>query len=206
MEAYPSEKWYRENYPDGPYDGHEGWGQAPDDWMERLDALQIKWACSPLHHLDVDDNGRPKKPHWHIVICYSGKKSFEQVKDDIAELKGPIPQVCRDVRSSVRYLIHRDHPHKYQYNRTDIKSFGGFDVDDFFKFSTSEVSFFTMEMADFVYDNNITEFCDFDEICRKEHPDTWYRVLCGNTNYFKTLITSLRHKTEELVKKGRDKV
>lgn len=194
--VYPSEKWYRANCPEGKYDGSDGWGSAPDDWKKILDEKNLKWACSPIHDKDIDDDGKVKKPHWHIVVCYAGKKSIEQFIDDINELHSPTPLVCRNVASSVRYLIHKDHPHKYQYNQSDIESYGGFDVEDVFKFSVSETAHYTIEMADFIEQNNVTEFCDFDTFCRMEHPDTWYRILSEQkTMYFKTLIQSLRHKT-----------
>lgn len=193
--VYPSEEWYKKHRPDGPYDGCDGWGSAPNDWMQRLDALNLKWTCSPLHDMDTDDDGCIKKPHWHIVISYGGNKSFEQVKDDLKELNCPIPQICRDVRSSVRYFVHLDHPHKYQYKQEDILNFGGFDTADCFKFSKSESDLFTLEMANFIEENNIFEFADFDSYCRRERSDTWYRVLSDQkTMYFKTLINSYRNK------------
>ena len=83
---------------------------APDNWKSILDNLNIKWACSPLHNLDVDDDGNIKKAHWHIILCYNGNKSYEQVVEDLDPLNCPVPQICRDVRSSVRYFIHKDHP------------------------------------------------------------------------------------------------
>lgn len=192
---YPSENWYKQNRPDGPYDGHEGWGSAPDDWKNILDNLGIRWACSPLHDLDVDDDGLPKKPHWHIVLCYSGKKSFDQVCDDLKEFNCPIPKYCRDLNSSVRYFIHRDHPHKYQYSESDIESYGGLDVEDCFKFSKSEVNLFVREMTEYCLACEVTEFSDFSNYCLLEKTDSWFKVLTDSkTLYFSRLIASIRHK------------
>ena len=175
---------------------------APKDWKQYLNNFNIKWACSPLHDKDIDDDSEKttKKAHWHIVLCYSGNKSFEQVRTDLAELKCAIPQICRDVRCSVRYFIHKDSPHKYQYNEDDIECYGGFDIGDFFNMSKSEIRLYRKEMADYIEEHDIIELMDFDSYCRKHKAETWYRVLSENsTIYFDRLIKSNRHRPRHYV-------
>lgn len=168
---------------------------APSDWMDKLDSLNLKWACSPLHEFDLDDDGSPKKSHWHIIICYSGNKSFDQVKEDISFLCCPIPQICRDVRSSVRYFLHLDHPHKHQYSQKDIKTFGGFDVADCLKLSQTEKKEVVSEILKFVRENNITEYFDLVNYCLDEHFDDWFPVVTeGYTLLITNYIKSFRHK------------
>lgn len=170
---------------------------APSDWKERLDALNIKWACSPLHDKDVDDDGVIKKAHWHIVICYSGNKSFEQVRDDLAFLNCPIPQICRDVRSSARYFIHLDHPHKHQYSREDIECFGGFDLSTCLQFSQSEKKQIVSQILTFIRENNITEYFDLVNYCMDEHYDDWFPIVTeGYTMLITSYIKSYRHLSE----------
>lgn len=175
---------------------------APEDWKSILDSKGVKWACSPLHDKDIEDdtNQITKKPHWHVVICYSGNKSYNQVIDDLQELNCPRPQICRDVRSSVRYFIHKDSPHKYQYNEDDIECYGGFDIGDFFNMSKSEIRLYRKEMADYIEEHDIIELMDFDSYCRKHKAETWYRVLSENsTIYFDRLIKSNRHRPRHYV-------
>ena len=192
--VYPSEQWYRHNYPNGKYDGSEGWGQAPDNWQDELDNLNIKWACSPIHDMDIDDDGHIKKPHWHIILCYNGNKSFEQVKDDVDFLMCPIPQICRDVRSSVRYFIHKDHPHKYQYSQSDIKSFGGFDVGDLFQLSKSEKTQLLTEISLFIREYDIVEYYDL-TFYAIDNCTEWVQVIQDNSIYFERLLKSNRHRS-----------
>ena len=178
---------------------------APKDWQNKLDALNLKWACSPLHDKDVDDDGVIKKAHWHIVICYSGNKSFEQVKDDISFLNCPIPQVCRDVRSSVRYFVHKDHPHKHQYSSDDVKAFGGFDISTCFAFSGSEKKVIVSEILSFVRENDITEYFDLVNYCMDEHYDDWFPIVTeGYTMLITNYIKSFRHLKEKFDKKDGD--
>lgn len=170
---------------------------APADWKEHLDSQNLRWACSPLHDKDINDDSEKtlKKAHWHIVVAYSGKKSFEQVRADLEYLNCPIPQPCRDIRSSVRYFIHKDHPHKFQYSENDIETFGGFDLSDYLGFTKSEISQIRFEMAEYIEEHNVIELFDFDAYCRRNKPDTWYKVLSENsTIYFDKLIRSNRHR------------
>lgn len=167
---------------------------APDNWKEQLDALNLKWVCSPLHDKDVDDDGVIKKAHWHIIISYSGKKSFEQVQEDIKFLNCPIPQYCRDIRSSVRYLVHLDHPHKYQYPQDEIECFGGFDLSEAFKFSSSEKKQMIGEILQYIRDNNVTEYFDLVNYCMDERYDDWFSVVTeGYTIMISNYIKSFRH-------------
>lgn len=175
---------------------------APGDWKDILDSKNVRWACSPLHDKDIDDDSEQttKKAHWHIIICYNSLKSFEQVVDDLQELNCPRPQICRDVRSSVRYFIHKDHPHKYQYSEDDIECYGGFDIGDYFNISKSELRVYRKEMADYIEEHNVIELMDFDSYCRKFKTDTWYRVLSENsTIYFDRLIKSNRHRPRNYI-------
>lgn len=175
---------------------------APGDWKDILDSKNVRWACSPLHDKDIDDDSEQttKKAHWHIIICYNSLKSFEQVVDDLQELNCPRPQICRDVRSSVRYFIHKDHPHKYPYSEDDIECYGGFDIGDYFNISKSELRVYRKEMADYIEEHNVIELMDFDSYCRKFKTDTWYRVLSENsTIYFDRLIKSNRHRPRNYI-------
>ena len=47
---------------------------AYPDWMERLADLHIEAFVSPLHDKDVNPDGSLKKPHWHVLLYFSGKK------------------------------------------------------------------------------------------------------------------------------------
>lgn len=168
---------------------------APNDWKKLLDNLNVKWACSPLHDKDTDDDEQLKKAHWHIVICYSGNKSFEQVKDDLAEINCPIPQICRDVRSSVRYFIHKDHPHKYPYDIADIECYGGFDISDVFNPSKSEKVEIFKEIISYIRENDVQEFFDLMNYAMDERSSDWFPLLTESGSLMlREYIKSNRHR------------
>ena len=168
---------------------------APADWKSYLDKLNVKWACSPLHDKDVDDDGQLKKAHWHIVICYSGNKSYEQVVEDLDYLNCPIPQVCRDVTSSIRYFIHKDHPHKYQYNKRDIETYGGFELDKVLSMSKSEKSEILCEILVYIRDNDVREYYDLVNYAMDVRFDDWFPVITESyTLMIREYIKSNRHR------------
>ncbi|MEL1068170.1 Rep family protein, partial [Campylobacter coli] len=51
---------------------------APENWRDVLNEMHIPWIESPLHDKDVDSNGELEKAHWHILILFASKKSYEQ--------------------------------------------------------------------------------------------------------------------------------
>lgn len=168
---------------------------APANWKDILDSKGVKWACSPLHDKDVDDDGEVKKAHWHIILCYGGNKSYEQVVDDLQELNCPRPQVCRDVTSSVRYFIHKDHPHKFQYSEKDIECYGGFDIAQVFKLSSSERKELFRQIVEYVREQDILEFWDLMMYAMDEHPDDWFPLLSESGSIMlNNLIKSNRHR------------
>ena len=51
---------------------------APSNWVDLLDQLHIEWCQSPLHEFDTNVTGEVKKPHYHLIFAFDGKKSFDQ--------------------------------------------------------------------------------------------------------------------------------
>ena len=88
---------------------------APPNWRTLLDDYHIAWVESPLHDMDVHEGtSEKKKAHWHIVLQFEGKKSFEQICELLEPLNCPNPQPCHSVKGAVRYMVHMDNPEKYQ--------------------------------------------------------------------------------------------
>lgn len=71
---------------------------APSDWVSVLQSTGLSCAISPLHDRDVNPTGEPKKPHYHVIACYSGPTSYNVVKSLTDGLNAPIPQPLEQVR------------------------------------------------------------------------------------------------------------
>lgn len=168
---------------------------APTDWKEKLDSEHLKYIVSPLHDSDKNDDGTPKKAHYHIVLIFEGNKSYEQIKSITDSLGQPIPQRVQSLQGSVRYLIHADNPEKYQYQKTDIECHGGAIIDSYFSVSTKSDSEILREILSFVRDNSIDELCDLVDIAMELSPDEWFPVLTGTHAYFiGQYLNSVRNK------------
>ena len=153
---------------------------APLDWRHKLDELHIPWVESPLHEFDVNPDGELKKPHRHVVLPFTGKKSYEQVKIISDSLNSPRPEPINDMRGMCRYLIHRDNPEKFQYSYSGIICHNGFDVSEYFKASRQERYDCIADMLAFISDNNITEFTQFTRYCMEFHRDDWFPLICDS--------------------------
>lgn len=169
---------------------------APADWVEQLQLSGLQCAVSPLHDRDVNPTGEPKKPHYHVILCYSGPTAYNVVKAlTNGKLGQTIPQPLEQVRGYYRYLTHEDNPEKAQYNKADIRTINGFSIRDFVEMTKSEVIKFKRDVQAFIRDNQITEYghlmdllMDAGEIMA-EH----YEVAANNTLFFTAYLTSRRY-------------
>lgn len=157
---------------------------APENWRDVLDNEHIQWAESPLHDQDVDPGtGELKKPHWHVVVCFEGVKTHDQVKKIIEPLKCSIPIALNSVRGMIRYFCHLDNPEKHQYPTDMIIAHGGLDVQDLLRLSSSARYAIIRKMCSYVRDNNICEFFELMDYAAEYHMEDWFPLLCDNSAY-----------------------
>lgn len=165
---------------------------APADWKDRLKQAGMKCAISPLHDKDENPDKTPKKAHYHVIVCYEGPTTYNNVKRLTESLNQPIPQPLEQVRGYYRYLTHADNPEKAQYSAADIQTINGFAIQDFVELTRSEVGKITREIVQLIRDNNITEYSVLMNILMDagdgmtEH----YEVARTNTLFFKSYLTS----------------
>ena len=167
---------------------------APADWIEQLQFTGLPFCISPLHDKDTNPDGTPKKPHWHVLVCYAGPTTFSNVKKNITDkVNAPHPQYLQSVKGMYRYFTHQDNPEKYQYNKNDIRCFGGFSIDDYAEMTMSEEDRLATSIEEIIFDNRITELYEL-YIFLKENNLTEQRIyLRRHTYFFDKLIASLRH-------------
>lgn len=171
----------------------------PDNWIDLLTETMVSFCISPLHDKDLDATGELKKAHWHVILSYGSKKSFNQVKEITDMLNQPIPQPCRNVKGYVRYLVHKDNPDKAQYDESLIQCFNGFDIGTYLKVSCTDRYLALSEMVQLIDDSDITEYSDFLLWCRTNNFE-WFKILCDSGTFMiKEYITSRRHKKREKI-------
>lgn len=170
---------------------------APDNWRDLLDMHHFQWAESPLHEFDVNPGtGETKKPHWHIILSFEGKKSYKQICDILKPVGAPIPERCHSLVGAVRYLVHLDNPEKYQYPQSGIIGHGGFDVQTALVPTSAKRYELIREMVQFIKEKHIDEFQDLMDYACAERFDDWFPLLCDNSAYIVgQYIKSVRHRT-----------
>jgi hypothetical protein len=166
---------------------------APANWIEILNSFNIQYVISPLHDSDKNGAEEEKKAHFHVLLLLGGVKSFEQVQELIKPLNCPIPQRVHSTKSLVRYFLHLDHPDKHQYKKEDLVSYGGVDVADLIRPSSSERYALIADMINFIDDNGMTEFSDIVNYARKNEKETWFPLLCDSASYFVSLYMKSKH-------------
>jgi phenylpropionate dioxygenase-like ring-hydroxylating dioxygenase large terminal subunit len=167
---------------------------VPPDWREILTDMRLQWIESPLHDKCLNPDGTAKKAHWHIVLIFQTKKSYEQIKEISDAVNAPIPQVAKNLVGVIRYMAHLDNPEKTQYSVKDIKAHGGADVARFFKITSTSRYAAIAEMMEHVDLCNIREFHTLMRYAMKNRYDDWFPLLCDNSAYvIGQYIKSIRH-------------
>lgn len=157
---------------------------APKNWREQLDNLHIGWIESPLHDKDINPDGTKKKPHWHLMLLFEGKKSYSQIKNICDMLNSPIPQRCMSPKGMVRYFIHLDNPEKYQYKKEDIHAHGGADVENYFKMSHTNQLDILKDIVNYIHANHVTSLMDLTRYTLQSGNDEWFEVISTKSTVF----------------------
>lgn len=181
------------------YDGSDGYGSAPDDWVEQLRLSGLQFAISPLHDKDKheDGSGRTKKPHYHVIVIYGSPTTYNNVKNLTDSFNAPIPQALEQVRGYYRYLTHKDNPDKYQYDEKDIVTGGGFNIADYIEISKSEVTEIKFKLQQLIREQNITEYSVFMDYIQDNLDRVNYDIASSHTIFFNTYIKSIRHSRQK---------
>lgn len=86
-----------------------------------------------LHDQDKYDSGESKKPHWHVLTIFQGKKSYSQMMDLYKRCAGDGVNTVKfreDIGGAARYLCHLDSPQKHHYDPHSVISLNGADYLD----------------------------------------------------------------------------
>lgn len=154
---------------------------APEDWQEILARHCVPAFISPLHDKDVNPNGESKKPHYHVILMFEGKKSIAQVTEIFDTINGVGCEVVKSLRGYARYLCHLDNPEKAQYEPSDVRCIAsdyisaiGLAIDKYVAIG---------EMQDFCDKYNVISFYALARYARRNRQD-WHRILCDCGSVF----------------------
>lgn len=95
----------------------------PDDFdhvvaMDVLKSSGYQYSAI-LHDHDVDKEGNPKKPHFHVIVCFPRQKDLNALCNELC-IKANYVEPVRNRQYAERYHIHADDPDQYQYDPSSI--------------------------------------------------------------------------------------
>lgn len=179
---------------------------APADWRDILAQTGLQCAVSPLHDRDTNEDGTPKKAHWHVIAVYPGPTSYNVVTKLTSTLNAPIPKPIESIRGMFRYLTHIDNPEKFQYDKYDITTINGFNIGDFVELTKTELSALMKNIQRFIRENGIYEYADLCDILLDcDDMQDEYDVAISHTFFFDRYITSRRNRLKAPVQEEGEK-
>lgn len=172
---------------------------VPSDWKDILTSTGLSMAISPLHDHDLDpegEGGALKKPHWHILVCFDGPTTKDNMVDIASRIGSQVVTPVNSCRGMYRYHIHQDNPEKYQYNDADRSFINGFLIENYSSLTSSEEIEMTRQIQKYIVSENICEYSDLLIFLESEDIQA-YAYAIHHTLLFNTFI---RSRVNKLVK------
>lgn len=129
--------------------------------LERLRSFFPELAYI-VHDSDVNENGELKKPHIHWV----GQRSACTLDFVATSLEIPENDIeyCHKFKRSIRYLVHRDSPSKFQYDVEKIIT--SFDLTRYF--DNDYMNDMLDEIVAFIFSDECTSFASLYGFCSRK--------------------------------------
>lgn len=167
---------------------------SASDWEEFLNSTGVPYAFA-YHDKDKNPTGEDKKPHYHVMLCFDGPVTYQNIKtyaDRVGAANGVV-QPVGSVRGMVRYFCHLDNPDKFQYNESIIQCRNGFDPKDYFSLTVSQLKAFKRKVTEFISDNDIEYYSELIDILLSSDEMDMYDVASQNVFYFTQYINSRKN-------------
>lgn len=132
-----------------------------------------------------------KKPHYHVMVMFDGKKSNDQLNLMFPFACNAQFQVVQSISGMARYLCHLDDPDKYQYPLDAVVGLSGADYMTYIELPCDRYKTL-QDMHRFIIANDVSSFPQFASYCLRNRLD-WYKALADNCTYFiKELLWQVR--------------
>ena len=181
------------------------------DFMRIVTEAGLQGAVSPLHDRDYWPNGDLKKAHFHNLIYFPGKTSYQRVKDLVKSLGGVMVQPAQNIVGLLRYFAHMDidpeHREcdrgKVRYSPDDIVSFGGLDVKQHIKATQTQISKVLAELYKIIRDQDITAYSTFVDYVYEELHEYEYIManphVCNQISKYICSRYAVKHEGRERI-------
>ena len=187
-----------------------------------LTGLGVKAAISPLHDEDVwsdsdvhewidrhkdkhgnlseedekkiPEVGSKKKPHWHVVLFFSGGRYLAGLRKMCAPINIKTFWVIEEKAEYIRYLCHLDDVGKAQYDRDDVLGIGGIDLSPLWQMTESDKLDYFKLVIQLIKDEGITNFCDLVDATLAIDDTGFFQMVTEKTHFFGLYLTGMEKK------------
>lgn len=184
---------------------------APADWRERLTQEHVSALISPLHDKDLNPDGTPKKPHYHVLLMFDGVKSSEQVDAlwdrVLGENRVKHYESVNSTRGYARYLCHLDNPEKARYDKADVVALCGADYEEIISLPSDDWEVLD-QIFDYIDETHERYYSRFMRYCRANRRDWWKMLVQRHSyivlNYMKSEAQHMKDEAEGRAGKPED--
>lgn len=168
------------------------------DWEEYLISTGVPFAYA-YHDKDMTEVGEPKKPHFHVLVCFDGPTTYVTMLNHAKRVgaANDVVQPVGSVRGIVRYFCHKDNPDKYQYEEDIIQCRNGFDPKDYFNLTVTQQKALKKQLVYFIIDNDVDEYSDLVETLLYSDNGDLYDIATQNTFFVTQYIKSRRSRKKK---------
>lgn len=142
------------------------------------------WAYI-LHDKDTnEDTGELKKAHTHLLFRHSDRLSINSISKKYGVPVNDIKWKA-DWKGAIQYLVHYNHPEKYQYDISEIVSSYGEDIKQFFTVKQVQEEEQVLALYNFIYEQRISTMHD---LLKYSLENNCYSALRRGATIFRDLL------------------
>lgn len=171
---------------------------APKDWMKKFEDVGVPTLVSPLHDADLDEDGKLKKPHWHVMICLEGAKPYDEVLEWVEPFGVKYMKEVRSLKRDERYMCHLDSPSKAQYKVEELTAMNGYECR---YLGERESEPYVGQIHKLVEELGITYYCDLCNEIALRYPELQQTLIKYNA-YFNNFMNSRERMVKEMKRLG----
>lgn len=165
---------------------------ASKNWREIIESWHVPCFISPYHDKDVNPNGEPKEPHWHVQLLFDNVKTREQAIELFNQINGRGCEVINSARAYARYLCHLDNPDKFRYSPSDVIQIGGADYFSVIESCSDQIAAVSM-IEDLCEENNIYTYSGLCRLLRRDYPELYRVMILGFTVHMTNFVKALHY-------------
>lgn len=163
---------------------------APDGWLDALREQHVQMLISPLHDSDTTADGKPKKPHYHVLAMFDSPTPERRAREVFAAagVTAP-PELVKSIKAYARYLVHMDDHDKARYADAAVVELSGAAWSAVALDEAEERDRILTEIEDFIDEQGIVSYRALCRYARSHRPE-WVHVVRTSTIHLMSYLKS----------------